>query len=88
VVTKRRQHVGLVAQQRNRLAEQEVEVEDASLATETDVAVEHLGELRGRQRRVATELARALGVERAVESLGEGPTDLLFDAGAVATPRA
>ena len=80
VVSKRREDVRLVGQERDRLGEQEVEVEDAARAAQSDVAVEHLGELRRRQRRVAPQLAGALGVVRAVEALGERPADLLFDA--------
>ena len=81
VVSKRRQDVRLIGQERDRLGEQEVEVQDAARATQTDVTVQHFGELRWRQRCFTSQLSHALHVLRAVESLGERPADLLLHAG-------
>jgi hypothetical protein len=71
--------VGLVAQQRDRLAQEEVEVQQSATSTESDVAIQHLGELRGRKGRVTTEPSRVLGVGRAVVSLTQRPADLLLE---------
>ena len=49
-------------------------------ATESDVAVEHLGELRGRQWCLATQLAaRSSRTSAPLKPWRERPTDLLFD---------
>ena len=77
-VAKRGQHVGLVTQDRDRLTQEQVEVHEAATLAEPDVAIEHVGQDGGRQRRLASQSPRVLRVERAVVTLTEGPTDLLF----------
>ena len=48
-VTKCGEHVGFVAQHRYGFGEQQVEVQHAATRAESDVAVQHLGELRRRR---------------------------------------
>jgi hypothetical protein len=79
VVSKGGEDIGLVAQQRNRFAQEEVEVQHATTATESDVAIEDFGELTERQRCLPAKSARTLHVERAVEALRERPANLLLN---------
>ena len=77
-MAERREHSGIVAQQRNRFTQEKIEVKHTATVTKSDVAIEHVGKLCWRKWGVTLELSSAFCVECSVESLTEGPANFLI----------